>query len=92
MNDYHPACGWMENTSGDDNHSYKSYQSGKIIFKILSVYTKDEEVLEIMEDYTKIYRFGPHWGILEHYIGKWTSNLPNICVPVTKSRLDILEA
>ena len=63
-----------------------------IILKILSVYTKDEEVLKIMEDYTKMYRFGPQWETVEHYIGKQTYKLPNICVPVTKSQLDSLEA
>ena len=82
----------MDSISEDNNRLYKGYKYGEIIFKIMSVYTKDEEVLKIMEDYTKMYRFGPQWGILEHYIIKRTSNLPNICVLVTKSRPDSLEA
>ena len=45
-----------------------------------------------MEDYAKICRFGPQWGMLEHYIGKRTSTLPKNCDPVSKSQLKILEA
>ena len=56
----------MENTSGEKKSSYMSQQSGDIILKSISEYTKYEEVLKIMEDYTKICRFGPQWGTIEH--------------------------
>ena len=45
-----------------------------------------------MEDYAKKCRFGPQWGTVEHYIGKWTSIILKNCVLVTKSRLERLEA
>ena len=45
-----------------------------------------------MEDNAKICRFVPQWRMLEHYIGKRMSTLPKNCVPVTKSRQEILEA
>ena len=42
----HPACGWVDNTNGQKKRSYKSYQYGEIIFKILSEQNTYEEVLK----------------------------------------------
>ena len=82
-----PSCGWVEISSGDNIRLDGIYRSSEDLFKRLAERCEAEDVLKTMEDYAKISRSGLQWGAVEHNTRKREFSLPNIFVPVTKSRL-----
>ena len=88
---FHPSCGWVDISSGENIILGEIYQYSELLFKRLVDWSAAEEVLKTMEDYAKIYRDGLHWGKVEYNIGKQEFSLPNNYVPVAKSRLKSLE-
>ena len=52
---FHPTCGWVEISSGENIRLDARYRSIEILVKRLVDGYASEEVLKIMEDYAKIY-------------------------------------
>ena len=86
-----PTCGWLEISSGEKICLDVRYQFSEIIVKRLVQPSASEEMLKIMEDYTKISQSIIQWGSVEHNIGKRAFSLPKNCVPVTKLQLNSLK-
>ena len=85
-----PTCGWEEISSGEKICLDTRYRSSELLVMSLVYRSAAEEVLKKKDYYSKISRASLQWETVDHNIRRAFS-LPNICVLVTKSRLNILE-
>ena len=65
-----PSCGWVEISSGENIFLDARYRYSYLLVEILLEWSAAEEILKIMEDYSKRSQYGLQWGTVEYNIRK----------------------